>query len=531
MEGEGWILAILLIYFAVMIYIGYIFSKKTTDIAAYLLGGRKIGPWVTGFSERASEMSGWMSVGIPGEGYAFGVAAMWNIVGCYLADLFSWARMAKRLRVYTEAVGVLTLPGFFETRFRDKKATLRILITLVIIIFMVPYVSAQYVAAGKLFDATTALTYWQGIILGAIIMVTYTVLGGFFAVSWTDLLQGTIALFGIMLLAIIGIARIGFAQIFQEMARIDPVLVDPYMGMAGIAVMVTIMSYLAIGFGWPGNIHIMVRFMGIRSTKDIKKAALIALLLISLVYTSAIMVGMSGRVAVDAIGLELADMEYILPSLATLWLPIPIAAMTIAAALALMMSTADSQLLIAVGGIVEDVYHRFLKKDASDAQLLFLSRVFTVILGIGALFIAQEGGRVYLLVLFAWSGLGAAFGPPLILSLWWKRITKAGVIAGIITGTVVTIYWNQVMTPLFDYWFYELLVSFPASFLVTIVVSYMTNPPETAEQELELMQRPLEEVVEKDSSYKSVTRTGKRNLTEMEQVKAWLPALRPQTMP
>lgn len=530
MFASNWIGIVLIVYLVMMIFIGYKFSKQTKDIAGYLLAKRSLGPWVTGFSQRASEMSGWMSIGVPGEGFAFGVAAMWNLAGCYLADLFSWSYLAKRLRIYTEAVGVLTLPGFFETRYRDNKGLLRVLATLIIIGFMVPYVSAQFVAAGKLFDAVTPLTYWQGIILGAIIMITYTVLGGFFAVSWTDFFQGMVALFGISLLAIVGIFKLGFSGLFQGLENIDPVLVSPTFGLGGIAALVTILSYIAIGFGWPGNIHIMVRFMGIRSAKEIKKAALIALLLISIVYTSAVVIGLSGRVAVDTLGLQLADMEYIMPSLAALWLPLPIAGITIAAALALMMSTADSQLLVAVGGIVEDVYHRFFNREASEAQLLLLSRVFTVVLGLLALFLAQEGGRVFLLVLYAWSGLGAAFGPPIILSLWWKKTTKAGVVAGMITGTLVTILWKQFMTPIFDYWFYELLVSFPASFIVTMLVSSFTKPPETAEEEISLMQKPLDEVIGADGSRYNCMAV-ERGLTEMDQVKAWLKALRPQTMP
>lgn len=530
MDVSNWIIIILILYLALMMGTGYYFSKQTKDIAGYLLAGRSLGPWVTGFSTRASEMSGWMSVGVPGEGFAFGVAAMWNMAGCYLADLFSWSFLARRIRIYTESVGVLTLPGFFETRYRDNQGTIRIIVTIIIVAFMVPYVSAQFVAAGKLFDAVTPLTYWQGMILGAVIMIIYTVLGGFFAVSWTDFFQGMIALFGITLLAIVGLARFGLTGLMGGLYALDPVLVSPTFGLGGIAALITILSYLAIGFGWPGNVHIMIRFMGIRSAKDIKKAALIALLLLSVVYTSAVIIGLSGRVAVDALGLQLADMEYIMPSLAALWLPLPIAAITIAAALALMMSTADSQLLVAVGGIVEDIYHRFFNKEASETLLLMLSRVFTVILGILALLFAQEGGRVFLLVLYAWSGLGAAIGPALILSLWWKGTTKAGVIAGMITGAVVTIFWKQVMTPVFDFWFYELLVSFPVSFIVTLLVSSFTKPPETAVAELDIMKKPLDEVIGAgDTSYR--IQPSSIGLTEMDQVKAWLGNLKPQTMP
>lgn len=530
MSFAVWILFTISLYLVVMLYLGWWAARKTGTFEDFLLGGRTIGPWVIGFSERASEMSGWVSIGLTGEGFSGGVAAMWNLIGCYLADFFCWNAIAKRLRTYTEVVNALTIPSFLENRFKDRRGLIRIIGGLIFVVFLTQYVSAQYVAAGKLFDALTPMSFNQATILGAVIIMIYTCAGGFLAVSWTDFLQGIVALFGLTALGLIGLFQFGPVGIFQELGQIDQTLLDPFWGLTGIAAVITALSYVSIGFGWTGNPHIMVRFMGIRSTKDLRKAALIALSLMILVYTSVFIIGMAGKIVAETQGKQLIDPEYIMPTLAKLWFPAPIAGILVAAALSLMMSTADSQLLVAVSALVDDIYHRFINQDATEKQLVLYGRIGTIVLGLAALVLAFGGGKVFTLVLDAWAGLGAAFGPAIILGLWWRRATLAGVIVSLFVGAFTVFFWKIVMAPQFDFWFYNLLVAFPLSFALLVIVSLFTQPPkkEDLDREFSILTAPISDVVPQDdgtskcedtSSQYSLRSVTSKTITELDNVK------------
>ena len=441
------------VYFAVVLIIGVILERLVRSISDYFLGGRRLGPYVIAFSERASEMSGWVGLGLPGEGFTSGINATWNTIGCFMGigDLGVWTLMAKRLRRYTEVVGALTIPAYLEARFNDTKGVLRFTSAVIIILFLTAYVGAQFTAAAKVFSAIAgggATQTW--IVIGAIIMIIYTVLGGFFAVCWTDFIQGWWALIGLFIITGVGLAKYGgFGGLFQKMAETDPKLVslNNFWGWeyAGALLLVNILAYIAIGFGWPGNPHIIVRFMGIKRVKDLKKAAVTALLLLLVVYYLAESVGWLARVEFgSADNLIAPDPEYSLQSLAIAWLPPAVAGIVLAAPLALMMSTADSQLLVSASAIMEDIYHRFINPKIDERKLVLWSRIVTLLLGIVALLWALFFGEsVYLFVLFAWSGLGSAFGPLMLLSLRWKRITTTGAFAGMITGAAATIIWKS----------------------------------------------------------------------------------------
>ncbi|RLG83842.1 MAG: sodium/proline symporter [Thermoprotei archaeon] len=425
------------IYFVIVLIIGIILERFVKSVADYFLGGRRLGPYVIAFSERASEMSGWVGLGLPGEGFTSGINATWNTIGCFMGigDLGVWTLMAKRLRRYTEVVGALTIPSYLEARFNDTKGVLRFTSAVIIILFLTAYVGAQFTAAAKVFSAIAgggSVTTW--IVVGAIIMILYTVLGGFFAVCWTDFVQGWWALIGLLIITSVGLAKYGgFGGLFQKMAETDPTLVNLncFWGYEYIPalVLVNILAYIAIGFGWPGNPHIIVRFMGIKKVKDMKKAAVTALLLLLVVYYLAQSVGWLARVefgSADNLVVP-GDPEYSLQSLAISWLPPAAAGIILAAPLALMMSTADSQLLVSASAIIEDIYHRFINPKAEERKLVLWSRITTFLLGIIALIWALFFGEsVYLFVLFAWGGLGAAFGSIMLLSLRWKRITTTG---------------------------------------------------------------------------------------------------------
>jgi len=441
------------VYFALVLIIGIILEKLVKSISDYFLGGRRLGPYVIAFSERASEMSGWVGLGLPGEGFTSGINATWNTIGCFMGigDLGVWTLMAKRLRRYTEVIGALTIPAYLEARFNDTKGVLRFTSAVIIILFLTAYVGAQFTAAAKVFSAIAgggAVQTW--IVVGAIIMIIYTVLGGFFAVCWTDFIQGWWALIGLFIITGVGLAKYGgFGGLFQKMAETDPKLVslNNFWGWeyAGALLLVNILAYIAIGFGWPGNPHIIVRFMGIKRVKDLKKAAVTALLLLLVVYYLAESVGWLARVEFgSADNLIAPDPEYSLQSLAIAWLPPAVAGIVLAAPLALMMSTADSQLLVSASAIMEDIYHRFINPKIDERKLVLWSRIVTLLLGIVALLWALFFGEsVYLFVLFAWSGLGSAFGPLMLLSLRWKRITTTGAFAGMITGAAATIIWKS----------------------------------------------------------------------------------------
>ncbi len=443
----------LAVYLVVVLVIGVVLGRLVKTLSDYVIGGRRLGPYVIGFSERASEMSGWVGLGLPGEGFTSGINATWNTIGCFMGvgDLAVWTLMAKRLRRYTEVVGALTIPAYLEARFNDTKGVLRFTSAIIIILFLTAYVGAQFTAAGKVFSAIMgggAITTW--IIVGAIVMIIYTLLGGFFAVCWTDYIQGWWALIGLLIITGVGFAKYGgIVGLLNKMAEVDPKLVslNNFWGYeyTGALLAVIILSYIAIGFGWPGNVHIIVRFMGIRRVRDLKKAAITAMLLLLVIYYLAESVGWFARVEFKTTkNLIVPDPEFSLQTLAIAWLHPVLAGVVLAAPLALMMSTADSQLLVSASAIVEDIYHRFIRKEIEERKLVFLSRIVTLVLGIIALLWALFFGEsVYLFVLFAWGGLGAAFGPLMLLSLRWKRMTATGAFAGMITGAAGIIIWKS----------------------------------------------------------------------------------------
>ena len=441
------------VYLAIVLIIGIILEKAVKTLGDYFLGGRRLGPYVIAFSERASEMSGWVGLGLPGEGFSSGINATWNTIGCFLGigDLGVWALMSKRLRRYTEVIGALTIPAYLEARFNDTKGVLRATAAIIILIFLTAYVGAQFTAAAKVFSAIAgggAITTW--IVIGALIMIIYTVLGGFFAVCWTDYVQGWWALIGLLIITGVGFAKYGgIGGLLQKMAETDPKLVslNNFWGYeySGVLLLVIILSYLAIGFGWPGNPHIIVRFMGIKNVKDLKKSAITALLLLLVVYYLAESVGWMARVEFGSTeNLIAPDAEYSLQTLAIAWLPPALAGVVLAAPLALMMSTADSQLLVSASAIMEDIYHRFINPKAEEKKLVLWSRIITFVLGIVALAWALLFGEsVYLFVLFAWGGVGSAFGPLMLLSLHWRKMTTTGAFAGMVTGAVGVILWKS----------------------------------------------------------------------------------------
>ncbi|SFS67080.1 sodium/proline symporter [Halostagnicola kamekurae] len=501
-----WVLGTFAVYLLVLLGIGLYSSRLMDSVDDYVIGGRSIGPVVTGFSERASEMSGWLTLGVPSDAFGTGVMAFYNGLGMIPADLFAWAGIAKRLRKYTEIVKAVTLPTFFETRLQDDTGYVKGVSAIVLMIFEGGYVGAQIVAAGTLLEVLTGVSSVVGILGGGVIVVGYTMLGGYFAVAWSDYVQGAIILIAFIILPIIAFTNYGLP--FSELESVGSSFTSVTAGMTGWAAIFGIISYAAIGLGIPGNPHVMVRFMGIDEVKNIRLAALVAQLFMFVAYIGAGFVGLYALVAFGQGGIE--DPNNVMPLLTLEFFPGAIAGIILAAALAAMMSSADSQLLVATSAIVEDVYHGYVNPDASQETLVRYSQYVT--LGLGAASIAfaflAQNTPIYTLVLdYAWGGLGAAIGPTLIAAVWWKRVTATGSVASMIVGTTTMVLWTQLSTVLeltglmgavegsaFLTGLIGVYGLFPAFILSTatlIVVSLLTTPPEDIDDHFESFNKPL----------------------------------------
>ncbi|MFD1562721.1 sodium/proline symporter [Haloarchaeobius amylolyticus] len=505
-SAGAWVLGTFATYLLILLGIGLYSSQLMDSVDDYVIGGRSVGPVVTGFSERASEMSGWLTLGVPSDAFGTGVMAFYNGLGMIPADLFAWAGLAKRLRKYTEIVKAVTLPTFFETRLQDDTGLVKGASAVVLMIFEGGYVGAQIVAAGTLLEVLTGVEPLIGILGGGVIVVGYTMLGGYFAVAWSDYFQGAIILIAFIILPILAFTNYGLP--FNDLASVGSSYTSVTAGMTGWAAIFGIISYAAIGLGIPGNPHVMVRFMGIDEVKNIRLAALVAQLFMFVAYIGAGFVGLYALVAFGQSGID--DPNNVMPMLTLEFFPGAIAGIILAAALAAMMSSADSQLLVATSAIVEDVYHGYVNPNASQAKLVRYSQLVTLALGAASIafaYIAKDT-PIYTLVLdYAWGGLGAAIGPTLIASLWWKRVTAEGSVASMIVGTTTMFVWTQLSSLLGVLGFqsavdaspfltglvgvYGLFPAFVLSTTTLIVVSLLTRPPEGVDDHFNVFDKPL----------------------------------------
>lgn len=474
-------ITVLSLYLIGMILIGFFYYKKTSDFSDYVLGGRKLGSWTAALSAQASDMSGWLLIGLPGTAYLSGIDASWIAIGLALGTYINWKVVAKRLRSYTEIAGdSLTLSDYFENRFRDDTHILRIVSSLVIIVFFAVYTSAQFAAGAKLFETLMGMEYTTALLLGAAVIIIYTFLGGFMAVSFTDFIQGMLMFFALIIVPFVMVAEMGgFGATFDKLAAVDPHYLDMFraVGGGGTLSFIAIISSMAWGLGYFGQPHILARFMAISSKDAIKKARRIAMVWVLFSLAASVMVGVFGRVYFSEI---LSDPEKIFMfSVDGLFVPV-IAGILLAAILAASMSTADSQLLVAASSISEDIFKKYIKKDASDNEMIWTGRFSVVGIAIIAVFLAFDpNSSVFGLVSYAWAGLGASFGPLIIVSLFWKRTNKWGAIAGLITGAVTVIVWKQMagISTAVIFSLYEIVPAFLLSLLSIFVVSNLTEAP------------------------------------------------------
>ncbi len=470
------ILAGLIGYLVVVLIIGFVTYRFMGTLDDFLLGGRRLGAMLIAFSERASGESAWFLLGLPGLAFVSGFSAYWTVIGCAAGIFLTWTLIAKRLRVQTGRFGALTIPDYLEARFQDTSHVLRIVATLIILVFYTVYLGAQFIGAGKVLDATFGLDPRTGMILGAAVVMFYTFMGGFLAVVWTDLVQGLLMVFVAVVLPILGIIEAGgWHTVVQNLQNLNPALLDIGGGQTGRALILgLVIGSLGIGLGYMGQPHLLVRYMAIKTPREIRRGVLVAMLWVLLAYWGAALIGIVGVAYLGPHGV--ADPEHLMPHLARVLFPGWFAGIVISGAIAAMMSTADSQLLVVTSAVVEDIYRKLFNAEATQRTLVVLSRVVTVVVTLLALALAIYAKQlIYWLVLYAWAGLGASFGPAILLSLWWKRTTRAGVLAGLITGTVVTLIWYNV--PALKALVYELVPAFLASLLAVWLVSLATRPP------------------------------------------------------
>ncbi|MFQ6674456.1 MAG: sodium/proline symporter, partial [Fidelibacterota bacterium] len=430
------------VYVVGILVVGFLTARLTKTLPDFLLAGRRLGPWVVAFSERASAESGWMLLGLTGLAYATGLGdpsgsklepAFWTGVGGVAGVTVSWFLVAERLRRESEDLGALTLPRFFELRFWGKDPLVRFVATGIITFCFAFYVAAQFDAVGKSLEQTFGWSHMTGVFTGAAIIVFYTLMGGFFAVAWTDFVQGFIMLGTLVVLPLVALSHLGgWGGLSEKIGAIDPQLLSISGGREGLTLVAGVLGGFGVGLGYAGQPHLLVRYMSIRSVDDVKVARSIAVVWSFLSYGGAVLMGL---VALGYFGAGyFIDPEKMMPELAMSMFPAWFAGILISGALAAMMSTADSQLLVTTSAVSEDVYHQSINPNAGEAQLVKLSRIVTLFLGTAAILLAQLPASIFDKVLFAWGGLGAAFGPALILTLWWPRTTRNGVLAGMIVG-------------------------------------------------------------------------------------------------
>ncbi|MGM0877528.1 MAG: sodium/proline symporter PutP [Bacillota bacterium] len=461
------------IYMIGMLLIGYYAYKRTSNLSDYMLGGRTLGPAVTALSAGASDMSGWLMMGLPGAMFATGLSATWIVIGLTLGAWANWLYVAPRLRTYTEmANDSITIPGYLENRFNDTTKILRLFSGIIILVFFTFYVSSGMVSGGVLFNSILNLEYHTGLWVITGVVVAYTLFGGFLAVSWTDFVQGIIMIVALILVPVVTLFHIGSPNTaIAEIRSIDFALLDIFKGTSILGMI----SLFAWGLGYFGQPHIIVRFMAISSVKEIKKARRIGMNWMIFSSIGAMLTGFLGIAYYSKKGLEISDPETIFVELGNILFHPIITGFLISAILAAVMSTISSQLLVTSSSLTEDLYKTFFRRSASDKELVFLGRLSVLVVSIIGLCLAWTQNNTILgLVSYAWAGFGAAFGPVIILSLYWVRMTKWGALAGMVIGATTVIVWSKL--GLSDV-LYEIIPGFAASLLAVYIVSLLTAKP------------------------------------------------------
>ncbi|MBN1764089.1 MAG: sodium/proline symporter PutP [Sedimentisphaerales bacterium] len=427
-------------YILLLLGIGFYFYKKSVNIEDYLLGGRGMGTWVTALSAQASDMSGWLLMGLPGAVYLHGMGQTWIAIGLFIGTVGNWKLVSARLRVYTQATGSITLPCFFEDRFKDPTGLLRIISAIIILIFFTIYASSGLVASGKLFESIFGVNYQKAVFIGGLIIIVYTFMGGFLAVCWTDLIQGSLMLLAIVVVPALAYYKVGGWQPIHTAMQAKNLST----GLFGkdFSIWATI-STMAWGLGYFGQPHILARFMSIKSIHKLPAAMTIAIVWVLLSLTGAVSVGLIAHgMDQNLIG---HDQEKVFIKMID-WLFNPwIGGIMLAAIFSAIMSTIDSQLLVSSSALTEDFYQKAIKRNASPKEIIAVGRLCVIIISVIALVLAlDKDSTILAIVAYAWGGFGAAFGPLVLFALFSRKTTWYSALAGMVVGTVVLVLWKHI---------------------------------------------------------------------------------------
>ncbi len=497
------ILIAMVIYMAAVIGIGLLYAKRANQSSeAYFLGGRSLGPWVTAMSAEASDMSGWLLMGLPGVAYWCGLAdAFWTAFGLAVGTYLNWLFVSKRLRRYSvRANNSITLPEFFSNRFRENTKIIMLLSAVFILIFFTVYASSCFVTCGKLFSTLFDMPYVWMMILGAVFVVVYTILGGFLAESASDFMQAIVMIVALSVVVILGVVKAGgFAEVIENAKNIPGFLeffglatpdVDaegvqkvidgvPQFGAASKYGLLSVCSMMAWGLGYFGMPQVLLRFMAIRKEQELKRSRRIAMIWVCISLGVAVFIGIVGRQLFPTELTTKSSAENIFITMSTSFLPPIVAGFIMAGILAATISSSDSYLLIAASAFSKNIFQGLFKKNASDKQVMWVSRITLLVLTlIGVVIALDEKSIIFSIVSFAWAGFGATFGPLMLFSLFWKRINRAGAIAGMVSGAGMVFLWKLVISKLGGVFaIYELLPAFIFSSICIIAVSLLTKAP------------------------------------------------------
>lgn len=476
LSNESFQLISIILYMALMIFIGWYAYRRTSNLDDYMLGGRSMGPLVTALSAGAADMSGWALMGLPGAVYLGGFVEAWIAVGLTIGAYLNYILVAPRLRVYTQvSSNSITIPSYLESRLKDTSRLLRIASGTIILVFFTFYVSSGMVAGGKFFLSSFGLDYHTGLLIVSAVVIFYTFFGGFLAVSYTDVVQGLIMFFALLLVPIVGIFLTGgFSDTVTSIQAVDPQLLNFISGASFLGVV----SALAWGLGYFGQPHIIVRFMAIGSVKEMKNARRIGIGWMFFLLTGSVATALVGIAYFQQSGETLADAETVFIVLGQIFFHPIISGIILAAVLAAVMSTISSQLIVTSSALIEDLYKGLVKSDASDRQYVFLGRLAVLIIAIIAMVLAwSDNESILKIVSFAWAGFGASFGPIILLSLYWRKLTTNGALWGMLTGAITVLIWGNVA--MLSDTLYEIVPGFILSLIVTILVSLATYKENT----------------------------------------------------
>lgn len=510
MKDSLQIMITMVVYMLAVIGIGFAFARRANKSSEnYFLGGRTLGPWVTAMSAEASDMSGWLLMGLPGVAYWCGIAdAAWTAIGLAVGTYINWLITSKRLRRYSEKTNSITLPEFFSNRFHEKGKVIMTIAAAFILIFFTVYAASCLVTCGKLFSTLFGFDYVPMMIVGAVFVLIYTIIGGFLAESASDFMQAVVMIIALLVIVVTGTVAAGgldavidnaksIPGFFEFFGVATPVTQDgvqqavngvPQFGEAGSYSILSVLSALAWGLGYFGMPQVLLRFMAIRSEKELTRSRRIAIVWVVISLTVAVFIGVIGRTLYPTALTTSSEAENVFIVLSTNLLPPILAGLVMAGILAATISSSDSYLLIAASAFSKNIFQGLIRKKASDKQVMVISRITLLAITAVAILIAlDEDSVIFTIVSFAWAGFGATFGPLMLFSLFWKRINRAGAIAGMIGGGGMVFIWNLLIRPLGGFWdIYELLPAFLFSSLCIVVISLITAPPsKEIEQEFE----------------------------------------------